>query len=200
MKSEISVAQILVVREFEDAFQDITSLPSKRMIDFCIELVPGTALISKTLYLMAPIEMLELKKQVQELEYLGFVRPSTFPCGTPVLFVKKKDRSLRLGIDYRELNKVTINNRYPLPRIDDLFDQLQGAITFSKIDLRSDYHQLHVRPEDGPKTAFRTRYGHYEFLVMAFGLTNAPAVFMDLMNRVFRHTWINLLSFSLMIS
>ena len=142
--------------------------------------------ISKTPYRMAPTKMLELKKQVQELEDLGFVRPSTSPWGAPVLFVKKKDETLRLCIDYRELNKVTIKNRYPLPRIDDLFDQLQGSTTFSKIDLRSGYHQLLVRPEDITKTAFRTRYGHYEFLVMPFGLTNAPAVFMDLMNRVFR--------------
>ena len=116
----------------------------------------------------------------------GFVRLSTSPWGAPVLFVKKNDGSLRLCIDYRELNKVTIRNQYPLPRIDDLFDQLQGARVFSKIDLRSGYHQLKIRSEDVPKTAFKTRYGHYEFLVMPFGLTNAPTVFMDLMNRIFQ--------------
>ena len=135
---------------------------------------------------MAPKELKELQLQLQELLDKGFIRPSSSPWGAPVLFVKKKDGSLRLCIDYRQLNKATIRNRYPLPRIDDLFDQLQGARCFSKIDLRSGYHQLKIRQEDVPKTAFRTRYGHYEFLVMSFGLTNAPAAFMDLMNRVFK--------------
>ena len=130
--------------------------------------------------------MKELKEQLRELLEKGFIRPSTSPWGAPVLFVRKKDGSLRMCIDYRQLNKVTIKNRYPLPRIDDLFDQLQGAKCFSKIDLRSGYHQVRVREADIPKTAFRTRYGHYEFRVLSFGLTNAPAVFMDLMNRVFK--------------
>ena len=135
---------------------------------------------------MAPVELKELKTQLQELLDKGFIRPGVSPWGAPVLFVKKKDSSMRLCIDYRELNKVTVRNKYPLPRIDDLFDQLQGACVFSKIDLRSGYHQLRVKGEDVPKTAFRTRNRHYEFLVMPFGLTNAPAAFMDLMNRVFK--------------
>ena len=113
---------------------------------------------------------------------MGFIRPSFSPWGAPVLFVKKNDGSMRLCVDYRQLNKVTIKNRYPLPRIDDLFDQLKGASMFSKIDLRLGCHQMRVKDEDVPKTAFRTRYGHFEFLVMPFGLTNAPAAFMDLMN------------------
>nr|GFA89781.1 hypothetical protein [Tanacetum cinerariifolium] len=122
----------------------------------------------------------ELSEQLQEISKKGFIRPSSSPWGAPVLFVKKKDGSFRMCIDYNELNKLTVKNRYPLPRIDDLFDQLQGSSVYSKIDLRSGYHQLRVREQDVPKTAFRTRYGHYEFQVMPFGLTNAPAVFMDL--------------------
>ena len=116
----------------------------------------------------------------------GFIRPSTSPWGTPVLFAKKKDNTLLLCIDYRQLNRVTIKNRYPLPKIDDLFDQLRGALVYSKIDLRIGYHQLRVRKADIPKTTFRTRYGHFKFTVMPFGLTNAPAAFMDLMHRVFQ--------------
>ena len=135
---------------------------------------------------MAPTELKELKEQLKDHLDKGFIRPSISPWGAPVLFVKKKDGSLRMCIDYRQLNKVTIKNKYPIPRIDDLFDQLQGASHFSKIDLRSGYHQLRVRDSDISKIAFRTRYGHYEFVVMSFGLTNAPAAFMDLMNRVFK--------------
>ncbi|BBN69395.1 transposable element gene, partial [Prunus dulcis] len=173
--------------DFPDIFpDDLPGLPPEREIEFTIELLPGTNPIYQTPYRMAPAELRELKIQLQELVDLGFIRPSVSPWGAPVLFVRKKDGTMRLCIDYRQLNKVTIRNRYPLPRIDDLFDQLKGAKYFSKIDLRSGYHQLRIREEDIPKTAFRTRYGHYEFLVMPFGLTNAPAAFMDLMNRVFR--------------
>ncbi|KAI4295098.1 hypothetical protein MLD38_040632 [Melastoma candidum] len=135
---------------------------------------------------MSLAELKELKAQLQELVTKNFIRASVSPWGAPVLFVKKKDGSMRLCIDYRLLNQNTIKNRYPLPRIDDLFDQLQGSMVYSKIDLRSGYYQIGVREEDIPKTAFRTRYGHYEFRVMPFGVTNAPAVFMGLMNQVFR--------------
>ncbi|GJX53467.1 putative reverse transcriptase domain-containing protein [Tanacetum coccineum] len=128
--------------------------------------------------------MQELSTQLQEHSDRGFIRPSSSPWGAPVLFVKKKDGSFWICINYRDLNRLTVKNRYPLSRIDDLFDQLQGSRVYSKIDLRSGYHQLRVREEDIPKTAFRTRYGHYEFQVMSFGLTNVLAVFMDLMNRV----------------
>ncbi|GKB72456.1 putative reverse transcriptase domain-containing protein [Tanacetum coccineum] len=127
-----------------------------------------------------------LSEQLKELSDKGFIRPSSSPWGAPILFVKKKDGSFQMCIDYQELNKLTVKNRYPLPRINDLFDQLQRSSVYSKIDLRSSYHQLRVREEDIPKTTFRTRYGHYEFQVMPFGLTNAPAVFMDLMNWVYK--------------
>ena len=178
---------IPVIREFPDVFpEDLPGIPLDKEIDFQIELAPGTEPISKAPYRMAPLELKELKIQMEELVSKGFFRSSTSPWGAPVLFVKKKDGIFRLCIDYRELNKVTIRNQYPLPRIDDLFDQLQGARVFLKIDLRLGYHQLKIQLEDVPKTTFRTRYGHYEFLVMPFGLTNAPAVFMDLMNRIFR--------------
>ncbi|WMV55095.1 hypothetical protein MTR67_048480 [Solanum verrucosum] len=135
---------------------------------------------------MALTELKELKEQLQDTLNKGFIRPRTSPWGAPVLFIKNKDGSMRLYIDYRQLNKVTVCNKYPLPRIDDLFDQLQGAKKFSKIDLRFGYHQLHIGGEEIFRTTFRTRYGHYEFLVMPFGLTNAPATFMDIMNTVFK--------------
>ena len=135
---------------------------------------------------MAPVELKELKIHLQELLEKGFIRLSVSPWGGPVLFVKKKDGTLRLCINYRQLNKLTVNNKYLLPRINDLFDQLKSASIFSNIDLRSGYHQLRIKDVDVHKTVFRTRYGYYEFLVMSFGLTNAPAAFIDLMNCVFR--------------
>ncbi|GJR59583.1 putative reverse transcriptase domain-containing protein, partial [Tanacetum coccineum] len=161
---EKRLEDVPIVREFPEVFpKDLPGLPPTRQVEFQIDLVPGAVPVAR-----AP----------------GFIRPNSSPWEAPVLFVKKKNGSFRMCIDYRELNKLTVKNRYPLPRIDDLFDQLQGSRVYSKIDLRSGYHQLRVCEEDIPKTAFRTRYGHYEFQVMPFGLTNASAIFMDLMNRV----------------
>ena len=176
-----------VVCKYVDVFPDeLPGLPPWRVVDFGIELHPSTSPISMTPHRMAPVELQELRVQLQELLDKGFIRPSTSPWGTPVLFAKKKDKTLRLCIDYRQLNRVTIKNHYPLPRIDDLFDQLRGARVYSKIDLRTGYHQLRVKDTDIPKTAFRKRYGHFEFTVIPFGLTNAPAAFMDLMHRIFQ--------------
>ncbi|GKE48586.1 putative reverse transcriptase domain-containing protein, partial [Tanacetum coccineum] len=174
-----------IVQDFPEVFpEDLSGLSPARPVEFQIDLIPGVAPVARAPYRLASSEMKELPEQLQELSDKGFIRPSSLPWGAPVLFVKKKDGSFRMCIDYRELNKLTVKNRYPLPRIDDLFDQLQGSSIYSKIDLRSGYHQLRVREQDIPKTAFQTQYGHYEFQVMPFGLTNSPAVFMDLMNRV----------------
>ncbi|KAH0679850.1 hypothetical protein KY284_020935 [Solanum tuberosum] len=181
------IQSIHIVKEFPEVFpDDIPGVPPEREINFGIDVLLDTSLISIPPYRMAPAELKELKEQLKDLLDKGFIRPSVSSWGAPVLFVRKKDGSLRMCIDYRQLNKVTIKNKYPLPKIDDLFNQLQGASCFSKIDLRSGYHQLKVRECDISKTTFRTRYGHYEFLVMSFGLTNAIAAFMDLMNRVFK--------------
>nr|GEZ64519.1 putative reverse transcriptase domain-containing protein [Tanacetum cinerariifolium] len=174
-----------IVQNFPEVFpEDLSGLPPTRPVEFQIDLVRGAASVARAPYQLAPSEMKDLVEQLKELSDKGFIRPSSSPWGAQVLFVKKKDGSFRMCIDYRELNKLTVKNRYPLPRIDDLFDQLQGSSVYSKIDMRSGYHQLRVREEDIPKTTFRTRYGHYEFQVMPFGLTNAPTVFMDLMNPV----------------
>ncbi|XP_052732432.1 uncharacterized protein LOC128196232 [Vigna angularis] len=176
-----------VIEEFPEVFPDeIPRLPPVREVEFTIDLVTTAAPISVQPYRMSPAELVELKKQIEELMDKQFIRPSVSPWGAPVLLVKKKDGSSRLCIDYRQLNKLTIKNKYPLPRIDDLLDQLQGASVFSKIDLRSGYHQIRVKEGDIQKTAFRSRYGHYEYVVMPFGVTNAPAIFMDYMNRIFR--------------
>ncbi|GKC97833.1 putative reverse transcriptase domain-containing protein, partial [Tanacetum coccineum] len=169
---ERRLEDVPIIREFLEVFpEDLPGLPPARQVEFQIDLVPGAAPVARAPYRLAPAKMQELSTQLQELSDRGFIRPSSSPWGAPVLFVKKKDGSFRI-------------NRYPLPRIDDLFDQLQGSRVYSKIELRSGYHQLRVCEEYILKTTFRTRYGHYEFQVIPFGLTNAPAVFMDLVNRV----------------
>jgi hypothetical protein len=163
------IQDIPVVCEFLDVFhEDLPGLPPERDVEFMIELKPGMAPISKRSYRMPPYELAELKTQLQDLLEKGFIRPSSSPWGCPAIFIKKKDQTLRMCVDYRPLNEVTIKNKYPLPRIDILFDQLTGARVFSKIDLRSGYHQIRIRPEDIPKTAFTTRYGLFEYLVMFF--------------------------------
>jgi hypothetical protein len=167
---------INVVSEFPDVFpEELPGMPPERKVEFS----------SMRAYRVSGPELVELKKQIDELLEKGYIRPSTSPWAAPMLFVEKKYGTKRMCIDYRSLNEVTIKNKYPLPRIEDLFDQLRGASVFSKIDLRSDYHQLRIRPSDMPKTTFITKYGLYEFTVMSFGLTNAPAYFMYLMNSVF---------------
>jgi hypothetical protein len=165
--------------------KELPGMPPKRKVEFAIELIPGTTPISMRAYRVSGQELVELKKQIDELLEKCYIRPSTSPWAAPVLFVEKNDGTTRMCIDYRALNEVTVKNKYPLPRIEDLFDQLRGASVFSKIDLRSGYHQLRIRPSDIPKTAFITKYGLYEFMVMSFGLTNALAYFMYLMNNVF---------------
>ncbi|WVZ79890.1 hypothetical protein U9M48_027415 [Paspalum notatum var. saurae] len=181
-----AVAAIKVVNELPDVFpEELLGMPPDREIEFVIDLIPGTAPIYKRPYRMDANQLAELKEQIQELLDKGYIRPSTSPWGAPVIFVPKKDGTQRMCIDYRALNDVTVKNKYPLPRIDDLFDQLKGASVFSKIDLRSGYHRVENSSIDIPKTAFVSRYGLYEFTVMSFGLTNAPAYFMYLMNKVF---------------
>lgn len=185
---EVSSCRRRVLREFSDVFpaQLPPGLPPERDVDHRIELLPDKTPPSRPTIRLSETEMQELKKQLAELMEAGFIRPSKSPYGAPVLFVKKKDGSMRMCVDYRALNNITIKNKYPLPRVDELFDRLHGAQYFSKIDLRSGYHQIRIHPDDVPKTAFRTRYGHFEFLVLPFGLTNAPATFMHLMNQTFR--------------
>nr|GEX80075.1 putative reverse transcriptase domain-containing protein [Tanacetum cinerariifolium] len=174
-----------VIRDFPEVFpEELPGLPPPRQVEFQIDLVPGAAPVARASYRLAPSKMKELSVQQQELLEKGLIRPSSSPWGALVLFVKKKDGSFRMCIDYRELNRLTVKNRYLLLRIDDLFDQLQGLSMYSKIDMRLGYHQLRIKEEDISITAFRTRNGHFEFQVMPFGLTNALVVFMDLMNRV----------------
>jgi hypothetical protein len=176
---------IHVVRDFPDVFlEELPGMPPDREVEFVIDLLPRTTPISRP-YMMSVEELKELKKQLTELQEAGYIRSSSSPWGAPVLFVQKKDGSQRMCVDYISLNDVTVKNKYLLPRIEDLFDHMRGARVFSKIDLRSGYHQMKIRPYDIPKMAFSTRYGLYEFTVMSFGLTNAPAHFMNLMNKVF---------------
>jgi hypothetical protein len=177
---------IRVVRGFPDVFpEELPGMPPEREVEFVIDLLPMTAPTFKRPYRMYVEELKELKKQLTELQEAGYICPSSSPWGAPVLFVQKKDGSQWMCVDYRSLNDVTVKNKYPLPHIEDLFDQMRGARVFLKIDLRSGYHQMKIIPSDIPKTAFSTRYGLYEFIVMSFGLTNAPTYFMDLMNKVF---------------
>jgi hypothetical protein len=181
-----STMDVRTVSEFLDVFpEELPGMPSDREIEFVIELVPGTAPIFKRPYRMAANQLAELKEQLQELLDKGYIHPSASPWGAPAIFVPKKDGTQRMCVDYHSLNEVTVKNKYPLPRIDDLFDQLKGACIFLKIDLRSRYHQLKIRAIDIPKTTFITRYGLYEYTVMSFGLTNAPSYVMYLMNKVF---------------
>jgi hypothetical protein len=167
-KEPDSLDIIKVVSEFPNVFlEDLPGMPPERKVEFAIELLPGTTPISKRAYRVSGPELVELKKQIDELSEKGYIRPSTSPWTAHVLFVEKKDGTRRMCIDYRALNEVTIKNKYPLPRIEDLFDQLRGASVFSKIDLRSGYHQLRIRPSDISKTVFITKYGLYEFTVMS---------------------------------
>jgi hypothetical protein len=180
------IEDIHVVLEFPNVFpDDLPRMPSKRAIELKIELQPGTAPIAKSLYRMMPVELVELKIQLKDLLNKGYICPSSSPWGCLALFMKKKDETLHLCVDYRPLNVITIKSKYPLPCIDLLFDQLVGDQVFSKIDLHFGYHQIKICVNDIPKMAFSMRHGLYEYLMMSFGLTNAPAYSMYLMNYVF---------------
>jgi hypothetical protein len=183
---EAKLEDIPVVNEFMDVFpQELPGMPPDRELEFTIDLKPGMAPISQAPYKMGPKELKELNEQLDELESKRFIQESISPWGSPVKFVDKRDGGRRMCGDFRNLHNVTIKNKYPLPRIQDLFDQVHGAGVFSKIDLRSGYHQIKIKPEDVTKTAFVSRYGHHKYLVVPFGLTNAPAIFMNLMNKIF---------------
>jgi hypothetical protein len=182
----VTTLDIRTASEFSDVIpEELSGMPPDREIEFVIELVPLTAPIFKRPYRMTANQLANLKEQLQELLDKGYVHPSASPWGAPIIFVPKKDGTQRMFKDYHSLNEVTIKNKYPLSGIDALFHQLKGACVFSKIDLRSGYHQLKIRASDIPKIAFITRYGLYEYTIMPFGLTNAPAYFMYLMNKVF---------------
>jgi hypothetical protein len=187
-KDKVSnIEDYTILKDFEYVFKEITIFPPKRDIDFSINLILGVAPVSKTPYRMSIPDLKELQMQLEEILKKGYIHPSVSPWGAPILFVKKKDGTLTLCIDFRQLNKFTVNNKYPLPKIDDIFYQLKDAKVFSKIDLRLGYHHVRIKQEDINKTALRTRYGHYEFTVVPFGLTNELVVFMCLMNGVFKN-------------
>ena len=191
-----------LLAQFPDVFPEKlpAELPPQRDVDHRIELEPGSAPPSRPIYRMSPLELDELRKQLDELITNGYIQPSRSPYGAPILFVKKKSGELRMCVDYRALNKMTIKNKYPIPLIDDLIDRVHGAKVFSKIDLRSGYYQIRIHPDDIEKTAFRSRYGHYEFRVMPFGLTNAPATFMNMMQNILRPSQTSASSYILTIS
>jgi hypothetical protein len=165
--------------------QELPGMPPDREIEFTIDFIPGSAPIAQAPYKMGPKELVELKEQLDELEQKGFIQESISPWGTLVIFVDKRDRGRKMCGDYKNLNNVSIKNKYPLPRIQDLFEQVREARVFSKIDLRLGYHQIKIKKEDVSKTAFVSRYSHHEYLAIPFGLTNAPAIFMNLMNKIF---------------
>jgi hypothetical protein len=181
-----SLDEIRIVRDYPDIFlEELPGMPSNRDIEFIIEFLPRTLSILKRPYRMPMNELVELKNQIAELKAKCFIRLSSSPWGAPILFVEKKDGTQHMCVDYHSLNEVTIKNKYPLPRIDVLFNQMKGGSVFSKIDLRSGYHQLRIRELNIPKTVFCTWYELYKYTVISFRLTNAPTYFMYLMNKVF---------------
>jgi hypothetical protein len=169
-----------VMEEYEDIFTSPTTVPLHCQVKHLIDLTPGAMLPNGPIYQCSVMENDEIKRQIQEMLQKGHIRPSSSPCGSPIMLVQKKDGTWGLFIDYRALNKITVWNRYLIPRIDDLLDQLKGAKYFSKIELNSGYHQVPIEPSDVWKTAFKSKEGLFERLVMPFGLTNAPATFMRL--------------------